>query len=148
MKNIILFIIVFLIGGLIFFSLQEEKKLFPDYATTELKLPNESVRLYIADTQEKQEQGLSGVVVLPQNEGMIFTYEKAGNHGFWMKDMNIPLDFIFLNNNKVIYLLENISPNTYPAVYSSNSPSDKIIEVNSGFIKKNNIKEGITFHFE
>jgi len=76
------------------------------------------------------------------SEGMIFVFDKPDFYYFWMKDMKFPLDFIFIKNNEVVDLLENIAPETYPKSFTSKVKADKVIELNAGEIKKSGIKIG------
>lgn len=65
----------------------------------------------IADTPEKQAQGLSWRTSLAENEGMLFTYSEPSRPGFWMPNMNFPLDILFLDENfTVVDLWENAPP--------------------------------------
>lgn len=100
----------------------------------------------IADTDEKRSLGLSGRKYLKSDHGMLFIMPNSGLHQFWMKDMNFPLDFLWINKNKIVDLSENIP---YPSIGSINIPiispkypSDKVLELNSGSIKLFNIKIG------
>jgi uncharacterized membrane protein (UPF0127 family) len=73
---------------------------------------------------------------------MMFVFDKPDFYYFWMKDMNFPLDFIFIRDNEVVDLLENITLETYPQSFTSKVQADKVIELNSGEIKKSGIKIG------
>lgn len=97
----------------------------------------------VVDTQEAREKGLSGKSELAEGTGMLFIFEEIGMHAFWMKDMNFSIDIIWFNEyGEVIYFVENISPNTYPAKYTSTQESLYVLEVPAGFIKKQGIKIG------
>jgi len=61
-----------------------------------------SVAVRIADTDEKRRIGLSETETLPAGEGMLFVHESAGEHGYWMKGMSIPLDIVFVDANGTI----------------------------------------------
>ena len=61
-----------------------------------------SVAVRIADTDEKRRIGLSETETLPAGEGMLFVHESAGEHGYWMKGMAIPLDIVFVDANGTI----------------------------------------------
>lgn len=106
------------------------------------------VEIEIADTKEEKSKGLSGVVSLNLNSGMLFLYDKPEITKFWMKGMKIPLDFIWIRDQKIVDLLPNIPPpesnqsdQTLP-LYAPTTPINKVLEVNAGFIAKNNIQVG------
>jgi uncharacterized membrane protein (UPF0127 family) len=108
------------------------------------------VNIEIADTKEKRTQGLSGRQSLPANAGMLFLMEMESKPTFWMKGMLIPLDFIWILDNKVVDVLQNVPPpepdqqdSTLPR-YSPVTQVNRVLEVNAGFIAKNGIKVGDT----
>ena len=92
----------------------------------------------IAKTPQQKERGLSGRDFLPENQGMIFVFEKPDFLGFWMKGMKFPLDFVWIKDNKVVEISENIKPEDFqpPRVLQLKIPVDKVLEVNAGFVKK------------
>ena len=62
------------------------------------------------------------------------------DNGFWMKDVEIPLDMIFIDNGQISEIVNaspfdetNIKPTTF---------ADANLEVNQGFCEKNNINVG------
>lgn len=102
------------------------------------------VKVEIADNQEKRTQGLMFREKLGKNEGMLFVFDKENYLNFWMKNMKIPLDIIWLDRNKkIIDIHKNVLPcrDSCPDL----TPSQKaqyVLEVNSGFTDKNNISIG------
>ncbi len=100
----------------------------------------------VSDTDEKRSIGLSGRKYLRSDHGMLFIMPNSGLHQFWMKDMNFPLDFVWINKNKIVDLSENIPNPTIGSIsipiISSHYPSDKVLELNTGSIKLFNIKIG------
>lgn len=100
----------------------------------------------IADNDKLRTKGLSGRKSLPNTAGMLFIYEKPGYYKFWMKEMNFSLDFVWINDDKIVDLTENISPadknNPIFPLFTSRSPADKILEVNAGVIKSYGIRIG------
>ena len=80
---------------------------------------------------------------------MLFVFDnKQITPVFWMKDMQIPLDIIWIGSGKIVKIDENVpapvagTPDTKLTNYSSGSPIDYVLEVNSGFSGKNKIKAG------
>lgn len=105
-----------------------------------------SVFLDVADTEKKLTKGLSGRKGLDENKGMIFMFDDDGRHGIWMKDMNFSIDIIWVNKHfEVVHIEKNISPETYPEVFSAPVPSRFVIEVEAGFTEAHNIKKGDLF---
>jgi len=106
------------------------------------------LNIEIADTIDKRKLGLGGRVRFASDSGMLFVFDQVSQPNFWMKGMKIPLDFVWINGDKVVDLLENVAPpengqsdSTLPR-YAPNVGADKVLEVNAGFIKTFNIKIG------
>ena len=101
-------------------------------------------RLEISQTIRELEQGLSGRDSMPENEGMLFLFNKPSRYGFWMKGMKFPLDIIWLKNGQIVYLAENAPPmdDSEPVVYYPKSEADTVIELNAGEAKKLGLRIG------
>jgi uncharacterized membrane protein (UPF0127 family) len=64
-----------------------------------------------------------------------------------MKDMNFPIDIIWIDNSQIIHITENASPepgtlDSELTLYKPPAPFDTVLEVNAGFTKENNISVG------
>lgn len=107
-----------------------------------LNLNGQKIFIEIADTDTKREQGLSNRQNLPKDAGMIFTFDKPGKYGFWMKDMKFSLDFIYIDNGYVTETKEDVLVDSYPQIFYPLHNSDAVLEINSGMVKEFNIKRG------
>lgn len=144
-KNILIFgailIILIVIAYFSFNSIQS----ITGMKTLDIK--GNKIQLEVADSVEEQKKGLSGRNSLAENKGMLFTFSKAEMHSFWMKDMKFPIDIIFMDNDKVVTIYENVQPminesSTNLTLYTPTAPANKVIELNAGLVKKYDIKEG------
>lgn len=91
------------------------------------------LRFEIADTPEERAQGLSGRQSIPDNYAMLFVYEEADLHGFWMKDMFVPIDIIWLGDDGTVLKIEEaVSPDTYPKVFYPPQPVRYVLEMRAG----------------
>ncbi len=89
--------------------------------------------LELATTTKQQEHGLSDRRSMPRDHGMLFVYQQEKKECFWMKDMHFPLDMIWLDaDHKVIYIANNVSPDTYPDTICPGDPAEFVIELNAG----------------
>lgn len=64
-----------------------------------VEIHNKKYQVKIAESEQDKINGLQGVKELPTNEGMLFVYDEPQTVGFWMKDTEIPLDIIFINDD-------------------------------------------------
>ena len=115
-----------------------------------LEVNGSKLKVEIADTDSKRNKGLSGRDSLGIDEGMLFVYSKPGAHPFWMKGMRFSLDFVWINNDKVVDIIPNVPPPSSGSkdvdlpIYSSKNEADKILEVSAGTVQRLNIKVGDT----
>lgn len=99
----------------------------------------------IADNNLEREQGLMFIDYLGEDKGMLFLFDKEDYWPFWMKNMLIPLDIIWLDRDgKVVYIIENAQP-----CISSNCESflplnkaNYVLEINSGLVEIIGLNEG------
>ena len=119
-----------------------------------VRIAGVNIRVDLALTSTEQERGLSGRNILNNNEGMLFIFKYPGHYPFWMKDMNFPIDMIWLGEDlKVIYIKKDARPESYPATYGPEDVPTQVgiptevgtkyvLEVVSGFSDKNNLQVG------
>jgi uncharacterized membrane protein (UPF0127 family) len=57
--------------------------------------------------------------------------------------MNFPIDIIWIDEDlRVNFIKKNALPSSYPEAFSPDGNSLYVLEVNSQFLDKNNLKEG------
>jgi len=102
------------------------------------------ISLEIAQTPQQRARGLMFRKNLDENQGMLFIFENSAFHSFWMKNTLIPLDIIWINENKEIVYLISANPCKTETCesYKPDSPAKYVLEVNQGFVRENNIKVG------
>jgi len=105
----------------------------------------------VASTEAQREQGLMNVTTLPQGQGMLFIFQGTPQaQTFWMKNTKIPLDMIFLNENKtVVHIAQDALPCTTDpcTLYSSVLPTQYVIETNANWTTNNGITPGAVANF-
>lgn len=105
----------------------------------------------VRDSKDQQ-IGLTKYNSMGESQGMLFIFEQPGNYGFWMRNMKFPLDIIFIRNDTVVSLHQEVQPVEQdadnPPVYRSEVPADKVLEIQSGLAEKYNIKTGDKVKFE
>lgn len=112
---------------------------------------NVEIIVEIADTPQKQKQGLSGREPLLDKYGMLFPMRNAAQYSFWMKDMKFSLDIIWIKNGKIVDISENITApigNELPITVQPKEPADAILEMNSDFTEKYDVKIGDRAEFD
>ncbi len=114
-----------------------------------IKIGEAVVNVEIADTPEKRTLGLSGRTALLPNAGMLFVFDNEDYHTFWMKDMNFPLDIIWIGSDmKIVDVFKNATPDSYPKyAFKPDHPAKYVLEVNTGWLEKNKINLGDKIEF-
>jgi uncharacterized membrane protein (UPF0127 family) len=97
-------------------------------------------KLYVINGEsEKGALGLSGIKNL-DNSGMLFAYKDARQVRFWMKDMSISLDIVWLGcNGQILGWQLDAKPEDYPQTYKS-PKLNYVLEAPAGFINQYKLK--------
>jgi uncharacterized membrane protein (UPF0127 family) len=89
----------------------------------------------VANTPKKQERGLSGRKSLDEGKGMYFPMPASQYWVFWMQDMKIPIDIVWIRDNKVVDVTKDAPPpvgDEQPATFSPREPADAVLEIPAG----------------
>lgn len=108
------------------------------------------IKVDVARTEAEQNKGLSGRPSMAEDEGMLFVFAHPGRHPFWMKDMNFPIDIIWLmpaddgdhSILTVVFIKHDARPESYPEIIDPEMNAQYVLEIASGVAKKNNLKVG------
>jgi hypothetical protein len=103
---------------------------------------NEKIELEVTKTPEQQELGLMYRQSLDKNRGMLFTFSPPRKVGFWMKNVIIPLDMVFIQNGKIKAIANNVPPCSVDPcpVYAPETLVDTVIELKNGRAKELGLK--------
>ena len=86
----------------------------------------------VASTNADRAKGLSGREDLAPGHGLLFAFAQEGFYSFWMKDMNFPIDIVWIDSDWVVRdITQNIAPESFPASYRSFVPIQYVLEVNA-----------------
>jgi uncharacterized membrane protein (UPF0127 family) len=86
---------------------------------------------------------------------MVFLFHPARAVNFWMYHTLIPLDMLFVKDDKIVKIFANVQPcpskksedcPTYPA--GPGLEASEVIELQAGYAAKHNVKEGDRVSFE
>ncbi|OGZ02982.1 MAG: hypothetical protein A2430_01060 [Candidatus Liptonbacteria bacterium RIFOXYC1_FULL_36_8] len=140
---IVLAVLILILGAAAGFYFREES-----YEKAEIVFKTEDGEVKFlaeaADTAGKRMKGLSGRESLGEREGMIFIYSKPGRPGFWMKGMEFPIDIVWIKEEKVVGITENMMPESFwkGKIFYPPETADMVLEIKAGEVGKNNIKMG------
>lgn len=105
---------------------------------------NTCVFVELASTDEQRSRGLMDREMLPEDAGMLFIFPEEDNYSFWMKNMRIPLDVVWISREKKVV---DITGSVLPCAercdpFSPKAKAAYVLEVNAGFCEKNGISVG------
>ena len=106
------------------------------------------VKVEVADTPDRRSLGLMYRKDLAPDAGMLFIFDTAERLTFWMKNTPLPLDMIFIGDDKRIV---GIVKDTVPYTTTPRGVEGKsryVLEVNAGFSEKHNVRAGDAVSFE
>jgi uncharacterized protein len=100
------------------------------------------ISLERALTDEHRARGLMYRTRMPENHGMLFSWETEQVQSFWMRNTCIPLDMLFVSeDNTIAGILEQV-PTLNEASRTIPCPVAHVLEVNAGYCRKHGIVAG------
>lgn len=103
-----------------------------------------TIELEVARTRQQQATGLMYRTSLADNRGMLFTFEPAQTVNFWMKNVRIPLDMLFIRDGQVKAIKAAAPPcEQEPCpTYGPETAVNQVIELRGGRAKELGLKAG------
>jgi uncharacterized membrane protein (UPF0127 family) len=108
----------------------------------------------VVDTPGQRAQGLSGRPALKQGTGMLFVFDSEALHSFWMKEMQFPLDFVWVSGQCAVVDVTLGAPPPASGqpladlpVYTPQAPVRYVLEINAGEVAAAGIAPGNSVKF-
>jgi uncharacterized membrane protein (UPF0127 family) len=99
----------------------------------------------VVQTDASRVRGLSGRSDLGTLQGMLFVFDTVDRHQIWMKDMQFPIDAIWIDESlTIVHIDRNLLPASYPQIYKSPVPVKYLIETEAHYADTFNIRIGQT----
>lgn len=106
-------------------------------------------RTMVADTPTERNVGLGNTAHLGQDEAMLFVFDSSDMWAIWMKDVEYPIDVVWLNDQKqVVYIVKNMPPDSYPKQFVPDAAARYVLELPAGTVDRKAIKPQTTVRFE
>ncbi len=97
----------------------------------------------IAVTDKDRQLGLMHRKEINPDQGMLLVFEQENIYSIWMKNMNIPLDILWLDGEKrIVHIERNVPPckeDPCPT-YTSRLPALYVLELKTGIVNEHNLK--------
>jgi uncharacterized protein len=121
-------------------------------AVISLKLPSGKVlQVEIMANDADRAMGLMFRPSLPSDRGLLFVFEQADFHGFWMKNCRFPIDMVWLDESrKVVHVGESVPPcaSEQCPVYSPMQRALYVVEMGAGQARREKAVVGSTLVFQ
>lgn len=98
----------------------------------EVQIGEKTYNLLVAETEEEKEKGLMNVIEMDPDEGMLFDYsdDPQASISFWMKNTEIPLDIVFINQDGVVISVKQGTPLSEEPITEDSEFVSCVIELN------------------
>lgn len=114
-------------------------------AATDARLPlSIGVHVFqveVAATPRERERGLMGRTRLPDNGGMLFVFDRTGQHCFWMRNTPLPLSIAFIDDGGRIVDLADMRPHS-DRLHCPSTDVRFALEVQQGEFRRRGIAPG------
>jgi uncharacterized membrane protein (UPF0127 family) len=125
-----------------------------DYDARTVTLPDGStVKAEVMMNPTDMARGMMFRDTFPEGRGMLFIHGSEDNHRYFMYQVKIPLDMVWMDKNrKVVEIAENVPPcKTAKAsecpTYGGERLSMFVLELPGGYARKHGIREGAVLQF-
>ncbi|HTB88795.1 MAG TPA: DUF192 domain-containing protein [Steroidobacteraceae bacterium] len=99
-------------------------------------------KIWEADTQKREEQGMMYIREMDEHTGMLFMFPENRPVTMWMKNTYVSLDLLFLNaQGKIDYIAARAIPKS-EAIIGPPTPEFAVLELKGGACEQFGIKVG------
>lgn len=130
-------------------------KALDDYNTRSVTLPDGTV--IRAEVMTKEADMMRGMMFrdsLPEGRGMMFIHGSAGRFPYWMYQVKVPLDIIWMDSRRRVV---EVAPNAQPCQgkqratdcpqYGGNEDAQLVLELPAGQAAKHGVRPGAVISF-
>lgn len=103
------------------------------------------VAVELAVDRATQAKGLMHRQSMPEDQGMLFVFERTKQMSFWMRNTHIPLDIGYFTPDGVLREIYPLYPHDETSRKSIRSDLLYALEVNQGWFERHRVKPGDAF---
>jgi uncharacterized protein len=117
-------------------------QMLPITATTQLG--GQLFQLEIAQTPDQQAMGLMYRPALPDDRGMLFPMGSSRPVTFWMRNVPVALDMVFINQGSIVAIVAKVPPCVTAScpTYGPKGNVDQVLELRAGRAEELGLKAG------
>lgn len=118
-----------------------------DGAEVVVRVDRAQLEATVAASADSRIKGLSGTESLGENQGMLFVSGQEEIPMIVMRDMNYPIDVIWISQGTVSEVTPNVQPQTgvpedQLTKYQPAGPANQVLETQAGWAAKHGIQPG------
>jgi hypothetical protein len=100
----------------------------------QVRIGAQTFNVSVAASPPERERGLSGRAALAAASGMWFVFPVPDTYGFWMQDMNFPIDLVWIGPAHQVLGALTLQPCTAQPchIYTPPGPVAHVLEINAG----------------
>lgn len=136
---IVVLLLIIAVAGLMLMRSQPLNPLdLDDDQKVSVTIGNDKIQATAAVSDQRRERGLSGIEKLDTDQGMLFVFDQPDRWSFWMKDTLIPLDVVWIFDNKIVDIQSMTvegNPSEPTRNYLPKTDADLALEVVAGTAK-------------
>jgi uncharacterized membrane protein (UPF0127 family) len=132
----------------------EKASTIEDLRSTDVTLPNgDKIRADAMRTQSDLYRGMMFRDSLPRDRGMLFFLKHEGPTPYYLFQVKIPLDIIWMDrDHRIVEMVRNAPPCPSAKaqecpIYGGKFPSLFVLEANAGFAANHGLREGEKLEF-
>jgi uncharacterized membrane protein (UPF0127 family) len=112
-----------------------------------IKIGGQELKVLVADNSRHMYAGWSNHKNMGKYNGMLFVFVSKSQHTMVMRNMNFPLDIVWIDGKVIVDIAPNLQPDLSTAEaelvpYFARLPSTFVLELPAGFTAKNGVKIG------
>ncbi len=106
----------------------------PEDAGPRVLVDGHPIEVEVVRTPEARARGLSGRPSLPQGRGMLFLFDHADHHAFWMPDMHFDIDIVWIRSGRIVDIAHRVPHEVEGPLplYRPRAPAKVVLEVAAG----------------
>ncbi len=118
--------------------------------TRSVSINGKEIKAEVANSPQEKSKGLMYRTSLADGTGMLFPFGTAGQYPFWMKNMKISIDIIWIDADlNVIDMDQNVPPCQQDncELYTPDAAAKYVLEVPAGWAQQNGVQRNNKVQF-
>jgi uncharacterized protein len=99
------------------------------------------IQAEVAQSAQERATGMMFRTEMPTNTGMLFAFDQAAPHCFWMSNTLLPLSIAFIADDGTVVNVDDMQPRS-TTNHCAAQPVRYALEMNQGWFAKRGIKAG------